>query len=158
MSDTPELVKVDSVTLAVTEAFTKQSEIGARIQGLFDSIYAWLPESGIEQAGHNSALYDQFSADGMRMRVGFPISKRFVDNREVRCIELSEGRAAHLTHRGAYSGLPAAHNRLLEWCRQHSFQLAGGSWEVYGDWSQDESGLVTEVYIRLAGDGGLLAL
>jgi len=54
-----------------------------------------------------------------------------------------------MTHPGSYRGLPAAHIRVNEWSTEHSLQPAGASWEVYGDWCQDESRLVTEIHIRL---------
>jgi effector-binding domain-containing protein len=117
---------------------------------MFDVVYAWLPESGVEQVGHNYAVYDQFSRDGMRMQVGFPVSRRFADGAQVKCVELPAGRAAHTRHQGAYSGLPEAHRRLNQWCAKQPLDLAGVSWEVYGDWEQDESRLVTDVYVRLA--------
>lgn len=128
-----DLVTLDSMTLAVTEAFIKQSEIPARIRNMFDTVYAWLRESGIDKTGKSYPLYAQFSVHGMRMRVGFPVGTRFADPPHVHCIELSGGRAAHITHRGSYSRLPSAHNQLRDWCVQHSLQMAGESWEVYGD-------------------------
>jgi len=144
-----EVVSFDSVTLAVTGAFTKQSEIPSRIRGMFDIVYAWLRESRIDQTGHNYAIYDQFSEDGMRMRVGFPVAKQFPDTSEVQCVELQGGRAAHVTHRGPYSRLGAAHSTLYEWCVQNSLTMSGESWEVYGDWSDDPSQLSTEIFWQL---------
>ena len=67
-----DIVVVPSVLLAVTDAPTKQGEIPSRIPAMFDIVYAWLRNSGVEQAGQNYVVYDQFGRDGMRMRVGFP--------------------------------------------------------------------------------------
>ena len=144
-----EVVSFESVTLAVTESFTKQSEIPSRIRGMFDVVYAWLRESGNDQTGHNYAIYDQFSDHGMRMRVGFPVAEQFPDTSQVQCLELQGGRAAHLTHRGPYSGLGSANSQLYDWCVQNSLKMSGESWEVYGDWTDDESRLETDIYIRL---------
>ena len=136
--------------LAVVEAQTKQSEIPARIPGMFDAVYAWLPGSGLTQAGQNNVVYDRFSQGGMRMQVGFPVSGRFAGNEQVRCVEFSGGRAAHATHVGPYSGIGATTGALNAWCAQKRLPLAGMSWEVYGDWTADESLLVTDIYNRLA--------
>jgi len=145
-----DIVSVESVTLAVTEAFTKQSEIPTRIRAMFDIVYAWARQSGIAQTGHNYAVYDQFSDNGMRMRVGFPVEKTVPDTSQIQCVELRGGRAAHITHRGPYSELGAANKQLYEWCVEQSLKMAGESWEVYGDWTEDESQLETDIYIRLA--------
>ena len=54
-----------------------------------------------------------------------------------------------MTYRGPYSGLAASHSELNRWCVQRSLQLAGESWGVYGDWKEDESQLLTDIYLRL---------
>lgn len=145
-----DIVEFRPVTLAVTEAFVRQADIPARIPGMLDIAYAWLRESGADRIGNNYAVYDRFSSDGMRMQVGFPVSRRFTDAAQVKCVERAAGRAAHTRHHGAYSGLPDANSRLYEWCTQQSLQIAGVSWEVYGDWHEDESRLVTDIYVQLA--------
>lgn len=149
MSTEYDIVDVQPVTLAVTEAFVTQAEIPERISGMFDLVYAWLPESGMERTGNNYAVYDQFGEDGMRMRVGFQVSERFADSEKVQCAELPGGRAAHTTHHGSYSGLADANNRLYQWCVEQSLDQAGICWEKYGDWSEDESKLVTDIYFLL---------
>ena len=144
-----DVVAVPPVLLAVTDAQTKQAEIPSRISAMFDIVYAWLRNSGVEQTGQNYVVYDQFGRDGMRMRVGFPVSKAFTDTAQVKCLQLAGGKAAHTTVVGPYSGISAAHMDLNAWCAQHEHALAGQSWEVYGDWVEDESKLVTDVYFRL---------
>ena len=77
----------------------------------------WLPGSGVQPAGLNYVAYDQFGPNGMRMRVGFPVSKSFADTAQVKCLRLAGGRA---------------------------------SWEIYGDWVEDQSKLVTDIHFLLA--------
>lgn len=145
-----DVVTVEPVTLAVTDAQTKQSEIPARIQPMFDIVYGWLRNSGVAQAGQNYAVYDQFGRNGMRMRVGFPVTKPFADTALVKCLALAGGKAAHTTVVGPYGGIPLAHAELNAWCFQHKHALSGISWEVYGDWVEDQAKLVTDIYFRLA--------
>ncbi len=145
-----ETVDVAPVILAVAECQTKRSEIPARITKLFDVVYTWLPRAGVTQTGHNYAVYDRFTPDGMRMQVGFPVSARFTSDAQVRCLEFAGGRAAHVTHVGAYSGISATTDALNAWCAQQRLPLAGVGWEVYGDWNDDPSQLVTDIYFRLA--------
>lgn len=83
------------------------------------------------------------------MQVGFPVSRRFANGAQVRCVEFASGRAAHTTHVGPYSGIPAATDALNAWCAQQRLPLAGVGWEVYGDWNDDASKLVTDIYFRL---------
>ena len=104
-----DIVEVQPVTLAVCETFIKPADIPTRIIGMFDIVYAWLRESSAKQVGNNYAIYDQFGPDGMRMRVGFPVSESFDDGSLVSCLELGATKAAHTRHLGPYSGLPTAH-------------------------------------------------
>ncbi|MDA0790429.1 MAG: GyrI-like domain-containing protein [Proteobacteria bacterium] len=148
-SDTIEIVTASSVLLAVTEAFVKRQEIPAAMGKAFPLVYGWLQSSGKLQVGHNYALYDQFSPSGMRMRVGFPISGAFEDTADVHCFELGGDRAAHARHTGDYSLLGQVSERLNQWIVDHQLAPAGESWEVYGDWDDDPSKLITDVYVRL---------
>ncbi|MCX7063563.1 MAG: hypothetical protein NT024_03125 [Proteobacteria bacterium] len=145
-----DVVAFSALDLAVTEAFAKQAAIPALFPGMLDTVDKWLRDSGVAATGDNYALYDRFSPDGMRVRIGFPVAARFNDTEAVKCAALAPGRAAHVRHTGPYSGLPAAHSALNAWCTQQAHQLAGVSWEVYGDWCDDQSKLVTDLYFRLS--------
>ena len=145
----PELVQLEPLILAVTEASTTVSEIPTRINAMFDTVYRWQARSGVGKAGNNYALYDHFTDEGMRLRVGFPVAQRFAGEEDIRCAQLAGGTAAHVTHRGPYSDLPNVHAELNRWCATRSLQVAGESWEVYCDWQDDPARLVTDVYIRL---------
>jgi effector-binding domain-containing protein len=143
-----DIVEIEPVTLAVTEAIVKQPDIPKRIIGLFDIVYTWLREADVQQTGHNYAIYCMV-ADGMLMQVGFPVSGRFTDGGAVQCIELRGGKAAHTTHRGEYSGLHDAHAQLQIWCSRQSLSPGGLFWEVYSDWHDDPEQLETDIYHQL---------
>ena len=53
-----DVVAVPPVLLAVTDAQTKQAEIPSRIPAMFDIVYAWLRNSGVEQTGQTSAALE----------------------------------------------------------------------------------------------------
>lgn len=53
-------------------------------------------------------------------------------------------------HVGPYAGLPQAHAAVIEWCKGRGLQLAGRSWEIYGDWFDDPAKLETEVLVLVA--------
>jgi effector-binding domain-containing protein len=79
------------------------------------------------------------------MRFGFPVSRYFTNIAQVKCVELTARQAAHTIHRGTYAGLSDANSQLHEWCIQQSLNFVEIYLEVYGDWSQDESCLVTDI-------------
>ena len=149
MSQTCQIVSVSPVLLAVTQADVGRAQISSRIRGMFDIVYSWLKSSGVQQVGHNYAVYDNCTTQSLRMQVGFPVSGHFADTDLVKCIELAAGRAAHATHVGSYAHMHITYQVLTEWCAREALPLAGDSWEVYGDSHDDPSQVTTGIYFRL---------
>lgn len=143
-----EVANTQATTLATTAAVVRMEEIPRRITGLFDVVYGWLREHGVPHRGHNHALYRPHS-DGLLLQVGVPVSAPFEDAGSVRCLQLAPRRAAHTRHHGEYSGLPDANAALRNWCSERSLALGPLCWEVYGDWHEEPSRLVTDVYYEL---------
>ena len=144
-----EVVPVSPVLLALTQEEVRRSQISTRIRAMFDIVYTWLRNAPVRQAGHNYALYDQCSPQTLRMRVGVPVSGRFLDTDLVQCVELAPGRAARAVHVGSYSDLHETYAVLNAWCSQNALELTGESWEVYGDWTEDVSRLETGLFLRV---------
>ncbi len=69
---------------------------------------------------------------------GVGITAPIVPVGNVRAVELPVGEVATTTHRGAYTGLGAAHEAVLSWCRAHARAPVGPRWEVYGHWTEGE--------------------
>jgi effector-binding domain-containing protein len=149
MENRCEIAEVAPVLLALAGATVPRREIPARIRGLFDIAYSWLRTAEVRQAGHNYALYDQCSDDALRVRVGFPVTARFPDTESIQCVELPAGRAAHARHVGPYGEMHATYRLLHAWCACEGLALGGESWDVYGDWNDDPTKLVTDIYLRL---------
>jgi len=116
---------------------------------LLDSVYAFLKNHpSARQTGQNVAVYGR--AHGW-IEAGVEIGGPFEsDDRTIVCTTTPAGRAARAVHRGPYNEMSAAHSAVLEFCRQRGYQLAGPSWEMYGDWHEDPSQLETEVYYLLS--------
>ena len=43
--------------------------------------------------------------------------------------------------------IPTSVQALFGWCGEQGHAIAEPSWEVYGDWDEDESKLVTDLYV-----------
>jgi effector-binding domain-containing protein len=52
---------------------------------------------------------------------------------------------ATAVHIGGYDRLSETHGAIRAWTQAHQRVLAGRSWEIYGDWSDDPSRLETTV-------------
>jgi effector-binding domain-containing protein len=143
------VVTVEPVILALAQEILPRKQIPSRILGLFDVVHAWLRDAPVRKAGHSHAVYDQCTPEHLRMRAGVPVSGRFADGEQVKCVELAAGRAAHAVHVGPYGEMDRTYIALHHWCRAGNLALTGESWEVYGDWNADASKLETGLFLRI---------
>ena len=98
------------------------------------------------KSGQNIFIYRDSSKDGVAVEVGVEVSDRFEPVDDVVYSETPQGDAAVTTHTGSYSGLGAAHEAIIRWCKEHGVARTGVWWELYGDWQEDPARLETEVY------------
>lgn len=136
-------------TLATIEAFVSQQEIPHNIPRMLNEVYAWVKTAEVMPAGKNVVIYDQYRPEGMRMRVGFPVSDPFLNSGSIRCTELPALSTAQVRHVGAYSQLPSAHAGLNSWCIDMNLNRGELAMEEYEDWQEDESKLVTDIYLQI---------
>ncbi len=59
------------------------------------------------------------------------------------------GQAAVALHTGSYASLVTTHDAIHAWCKAQNRVIADASWELYGDWTDDESKLETTVFYLL---------
>jgi effector-binding domain-containing protein len=143
------IIHLPARTLATTETFVSQAEVADQIPILMDKMYSWVKSSGVMPVGKNIVIYDQAKNDGMRVRVGFSVSESFSNSEPITCTEFEAATAAHVRHVGPYSFLPSVHTGLNSWCIDLSLQRCDLSWEEYSDWDDNESKLVTDVYLKI---------
>jgi effector-binding domain-containing protein len=65
------------------------------------------------------------------------------------CAVIPGGMVATVVHMGPYQKLPEAHAAVRGWCAEHGHALAGPSWEIYGDWTDNPAELRTDVFYLL---------
>jgi effector-binding domain-containing protein len=86
----------------------------------------------------------------MDVDFGVEVTRSFESSGEVRAVEVPGGRAAVAVHIGSYAKLHDAHQALHRWCEGNQLRIGTHSWEIYGDWSDDESKLETTIVYLLA--------
>ena len=134
--------EVSAVPTAVIAQATTWGEYPQLWPVLLDEVYTFIRAGGATQAGHNVMLYRD---DVPNVEVGVEVSGPFVASGRVIPSELPGGRVATTIHRGAYSGLEAAHVAIRAWCAAREHMLTGTRWEIYGDWHEDPEQLETEI-------------
>ncbi len=140
------IVEVPQQRLASIPGSAPFDNLAPTIMELSAAVWTFLQDHRLMNTGHNVIKYD---ASGLT-EVGVQIFEDFTPADPVLVSSTPAGRVATTTHIGEYRLLRAAATAIREWCAANNQRLAGPSWEVYGDWTPDESQLRTEVYFLLA--------
>ncbi len=146
MNKAPELVDVDPMTfIASVGTVDDHTGIPPMIIKLLDEVWAHIRDSQIEDHGHNIVLYRNH---GNELTAGVQVPDDTPEPPAPLVLSATPGgRAARLRHVGPYSTIPQSVQTLFEWCNENGHEVAEPSWEVYGDWEEDESKLVTDIHV-----------
>ncbi len=99
----------------------------ARVQ-----LAAALPSLDAGAAGAAITRFRTPPVDGLDMEIGCLVTRSFPDRGDIVLSELPAGRAAHLSMKGSFEGLPGAWQTLFDWGVQQKLTFAGINWEIYG--------------------------
>jgi hypothetical protein len=100
----------------------------------------------IVPAGHNVFLYRVGARLGVTVEIGVEVTAPCQSVGGVEYSRTPSGDVVSTVHRGANSGLGAAHDALVGWCSRSRLARAGVWWEAYGDWQEDPEQVETQVF------------
>ena len=146
------LQRVSPRTIAAVHARLAPSRIPLEFKRYLDQVYA-ARAGGLQLDGQNVFVYRDASDEPGLVDVEFGVGAAapVIAVGDVRAVEVPAGEVATTTHRGVYTGLGAAHEAVLAWCRENSRSLAGPRWEVYGHWREGELPVTDVCYLLLPG-------
>jgi len=126
--------------------------VGSAWKPALDLVWESLRTQPAIRRGHNVFLYHHPVGRAAPMEVDFGVE--VLDDVRLsgglHVVSTPAGEAAIAVHKGPYGGLKAAHDAVHAWAAAHGRSLAGTSWEVYGDWTDDPSKLEVTVAYLLA--------
>lgn len=142
--------------LLVAKGRAGVSELGDKIGALFAEVYEFIKRSEIEECGQNVIVYHDevgkallLTRRGVPLEVGVQIDGPIDEGKRVIRSATPGGKVARTVHTGPYQNLSLAHGAVREWCIANKHEIAGPNWEIYGDWTEDEAALTTEVIYLL---------
>jgi effector-binding domain-containing protein len=118
-----------------------------------DQVWAFLRRhEGLRADGHNIFVYHHAARPGEPMNVDFgvEVTGAFEGEGEVVFTQTPAGQVASTLHIGPYDRLADAHAAIHAWRAAQGRALAGASWEIYGDWSEDEAKQEVRIVYLLA--------
>ena len=138
-----EIVELEPTTIACVRLSTSPSAVARDIRAALDQVWDMIRRGQAVVAGHNIAVYHGGFDD---VEFGVQVAEPFEPVGNVRPSTSPSGPAAHEVHLGPYSQLGSAHSRLREWALAEHHDLSDVVVEVYGDWTEDESELRTDLF------------
>ena len=139
--------------LAAVRRSVRIGEVGRAWKPALDLVWEFLRRhEGLRTDGHNCFLYHHPAHGEAAMVVDFGVQviRPFQDAGEVVCTETPAGEVAMTTHIGSYGKLAAAHEAINSWRVATGRAFGACSWEIYGDWTDDEAKLETRVVYLLS--------
>jgi effector-binding domain-containing protein len=144
MAEEPSIVEVETRLLAAVRHTGPWRQVMPQMMSSLDDVWTFI--RGYELVpGHNIFLYEPIAT-----YFGVEVFEPIEEDDRIKQAETPEGRAATIAHIGPYSGIVETSRGLIAWCEANGHKLTGTSWEVYGDWDEDEAKLRTDVYFGLA--------
>ena len=143
---------VSAQLLAAVRRRVLIGDVGRAWKSALDLVWEFLRRhEGLRTDGDNCFLYHHptHRAGAMDVDFGVQVIQPFEGEGEVICIETPSGEA-RTTHIGSYAGLVAAHNAVHSWRAATGRAFGECSWEIYGDWTNDEAKLETQVVYLLS--------
>ena len=143
---------VSAQPLAAVRRRVLIGEVGRTWKPALDLVWEFLRRhDGLRRDGHNCFLYHHPSKREASMDVDFGVQvvRSFEAEGEVICTETPAGEVVMTTHAGSYDKLRAAHDSIHSWRTETGRAFAGCSWEIYGDWTDDETKLETQILYLL---------
>jgi effector-binding domain-containing protein len=144
---------VTAQPLAAVRRRALSRDIGRIWKPALDLVWEFLRRhEGLRSDGHNCFLYHHPACRGAAMDIDFGVQvmRPFQEAGEVVCAETPAGEVAMTTHIGNYGNLAAAHESINSWRATTGRAFGACSWEIYGDWTNDETKLETQVVYLLA--------
>ena len=143
---------VSSQPLAAVRRRVRVGEVGTAWKPALDLVWEFLRgHEGLRSDGHNCFLYHHPAPGETALVVDFGVQviRPFQDAGEVVYTETPAGEVVMTTHIGSYSKLAAAHEAINSWSGTTGRAFGACSWEIYGDWTDDEAQLETQVVYLL---------
>jgi len=144
---------VSSQPIAAVRRRVPIGEVGKVWKPALDLVWDFLRRhKGLRTDGHNCFLYHHPAEGEVALIVDFGVQviRSFQGAGEVICTQTPAGEVVMTTHIGSYGNLSNAHKAISSWCAASHRTLGDCSWEIYGDWTDDETKLETQVVYLLS--------
>jgi len=139
--------------LAAVRRRVRIDQISSTWRPALDQVWEFLRRNpGLRTDGHNIFLYHHPAnrQSPIDIDFGVEVTRSFEPSGEVVPTETPAGKVASALHVGPYERLGETHEAIHAWAAANKKSVAGKSWEIYGDWTDDPTKLETRIEYLLA--------
>lgn len=111
----------------VTPVFELQQVLG----NVYGELGAYMAELGETPVGAPFIAYYNMDMQALDIDVGFPVSRMLPSRGEIRADTIPAGHYATCVHRGPYSEIGNAYERLTQWIEEKKLEPSGVAYEFY---------------------------
>jgi effector-binding domain-containing protein len=140
----------DARPTAVVRKHTTWAGLPSEWRPMLDGVYTFVRAGGVQQDGHNVMFFRDVAEGGVGVEVGVEAAGPFEATGSVVPSELPAGPVVAAVPRGLYDRLGETDDAIQKWATANGLNIAGPRWEIYGDWSEDENALETEIVYLVA--------
>ncbi|MER6984318.1 GyrI-like domain-containing protein [Streptomyces carpinensis] len=127
----PEVVHLDPATTAVVRGVVPMTELRDFFDASFGALARTIAGQRITMLSPAFGLYHGSPGETLDLEVGFVTDRAVRPEAGVVVGSLPGGRAARLSHLGAFDGLGSSWERLHSWMRTRGLSAAEDRWETY---------------------------
>ena len=127
----PEVFVMPAQHVLYIKGGASMEQIGPTLARLFPKVGEYVRAHGLTVAGAPLARYHMRPDGTFDIEAGTSITEANSGEGDVRYARWPSQRVAHVIHKGALDGLPAAHDMFHKWIRTQGLQIVGDLWEVY---------------------------
>ena len=138
---------------AVAKGRAELGKVPEHFMPLLDKVWAVVRTLGAGPIGHNIAVY-RFRDGALDLEIGVQVAASFTPTAGVEPSTTPAGKCLRTLHTGPYSGIRQATDAVIAHAKANNLPTTNLSWEVYGDWTEDETKLETWIHFQLAEDAG----
>lgn len=84
-----------------------------------------------EPTGPPFAAYYDMNMDSFDVEIGYPVSRAFAENDNIKTSVIPGGKIASCTHTGLYPGIPKAYRFLSDWVKENGYETKEVVYEIY---------------------------
>ncbi len=147
-------VKIKKVERCKVAAIEEQGSFD-KIGSIFGELYGWISKKNIGLSGPPFGIYydDPSKTDFKKCRyeICVPIKGDVEGNERIKIKEIPNMEVACTIHKGPYSQVGSAWQKVFEWVEKEGYQFAGGRREIYLNvpGTTPEEKLLTDIQIPI---------